>query len=118
LAHADAAADMAARFPNGTVTIGIHNRAPWGFRTAEGDVSGYHPDLVRAVFSSLGIDKVDFVAAEFGALIPGLQAKRFDMIASGLAITPERCEQVLFSEPDLTIVDGLLIKQGNPEGID
>lgn len=118
LAHADAAADMATRFPNGTVTIGIHNRAPWGFRTGEGDVSGYHPDLVRAVFSSLGIDKVDFVAAEFGALIPGLQAKRFDMIASGLAITPERCEQVLFSEPDLTIVDGLLIKQGNPEGID
>lgn len=115
---ADDAAEIAARFPDGVVTIGIHNRAPWGFRPAEGDVTGYHPDLVRAVFSSYGIQNIDFVAAEFGALIPGLQANRFDMIASGLAITPERCEQVIFSEPDLTILDGLLIREGNPEGID
>ena len=32
-----------------------------------------------------------------GFVIPGLNAGRFDLIAAGLFITPERCEQVAFS---------------------
>ena len=97
-----------------TITIGIHNRAPWGYRDKDGAVVGYHPDLVRAALAPLGVKKIEFTVADFGALIPGLLADRFDIIASGVAITPARCQQVLFSEPDLSAGDGLLVLKGNP----
>ncbi|MCV3768126.1 ectoine/hydroxyectoine ABC transporter substrate-binding protein EhuB [Rhizobium sp. TRM95796] len=102
---------------DGKLTVGIHNRAPWGFRGPDGLVTGFHPDLVRAAFEPLGVKQIDFVISDFGALIPGLNANRFDMIASGISITPERCGQVVFSEPDLSVLDGLIVKKGNPKNI-
>jgi polar amino acid transport system substrate-binding protein len=99
---------------SGTLTIGIHNRAPWGFRDADGKAAGFHADLVRAAFTPLGVKNINFVITEFGALIPGLTARRFDMVASGLAITPPRCKVVSFSEPDLAVGDGLIVAKGNP----
>lgn len=98
-----------------TIMIGIHNRSPWGYRDKDGNVIGYHPDLVRAALAPLGVKKIEFTVADFGALIPGLLANRFDIIASGVAITPARCQQVLFSEPDLSAGDGLLVLKGNPK---
>ncbi|SAI69577.1 extracellular substrate-binding protein [Bordetella ansorpii] len=96
------------------VTIGIHNRQPWGFRADDGKAAGFHPDLIRAAFQRIGVTQVDFVITEFGALIPGMSAGRFDMVASGIAITPERCKVVIFSEPDLAVGDSLIVKKGNP----
>lgn len=99
------------------LVIGIHNRSPWGFKAPDSDVvTGWHPDLLRLVFADLGVD-IDFRVTEFGALIPGLMAKRFDAIASGLAITPERCLQVAFGAPDLRVPDAGIVLAGNPKKI-
>lgn len=111
VAHADTKDTV---LENKKVTIGIHNRQPWGFRAEDGAAAGFHPDLIRAAFERLGVKQVDFVITEFGALIPGLNAGRFDMVASGIAITPERCKVVIFSEPDLAVGDSLIVKKGNP----
>ena len=100
-----------------TIVIGVHNKAPWGYRDQDGNPAGFHPDLVRAVFEPLGVTKVELVIADFGALIPGLVASRFDAIASGLYITPKRCELVAFSNPDLRLADAALVAAGNPKGI-
>ncbi len=97
-----------------TVTIGIHNRSPWGWRDKDGAVVGYEPDLIRAALAPMGIDKIEFVIADFGAQIPGLLAGRFDMSTAGIAITPPRCAQVAFAEPDLSSGDGVLVASGNP----
>lgn len=97
-----------------TLTIGIHNRAPWGYRDTDGNVVGLHPDIARAALAPLGAGGFDFVVADFGALIPGLLAQRFDIVASGVAVTPVRCQQVIFSEPDVAVGDGLLVMKGNP----
>jgi polar amino acid transport system substrate-binding protein len=96
------------------LVVGIHNRTPWGFRDKRNNVVGIHPDIVRAVFAPLGVTEFEFVVSDFGAMIPGLLAGRFDIIASGVAITPARCEQVLFSEPDVAVGDSLLVLKGNP----
>lgn len=102
---------------SGKITIGIHNRAPWGFRGADGEVTGFHPDLIRAALEPLGVKEVDFVIADLGALIPGLLAERIDAVASGFSITPARCEQVAFGEPDLMISDAVIVQAGNPHKI-
>ncbi|HTV70671.1 MAG TPA: ectoine/hydroxyectoine ABC transporter substrate-binding protein EhuB [Rhizobiaceae bacterium] len=102
---------------SGKITIGIHNRAPWGFRGPDGQLTGFHPDMIRATLGPLGVKEVDFVIADLGALIPSLLAERVDAVASGFSITPARCEQVAFSEPDLMLGDALLVKAGNPQNI-
>lgn len=96
------------------LVVGIHNRTPWAYRDKDNKVVGIHPDVIRAVFAPLGVKEFEFVVSDFGAMIPGLLAGRFDIIASGVAITPPRCEQVLFSEPDVAVGDSLLVKKGNP----
>jgi polar amino acid transport system substrate-binding protein len=65
----------------------------------------------------MGIAQVDGVLTEFGSLIPGLQAGRFDIIAAGMFITPKRCEQIQFSEPTYGIGQAFLVSEGNPKGI-
>jgi len=102
----------------GRIVIGIHNRAPWGYRDEKtGEPTGWHPDLIRAAFADTGVGQIDIRITEWGALIPGLIAGRFDAIASGLAITPERCRQVAFGEPDLQVPDAAIVLEGNPNAI-
>jgi polar amino acid transport system substrate-binding protein len=74
--------------------------------------------LHREIFSELGIDEVDGVNADFGALIPGLNADRFDVVSAGMSILPERCEQALFSEPEFMYTTALMVPEGNPEGLE
>ena len=50
-------------------------------------------------------------------MIPGLQARRFDLVSGGLCINPKRCGAILFSQPILCDTEGLLAKQGNPTGV-
>jgi polar amino acid transport system substrate-binding protein len=97
-----------------SVTIGIHNRIPWGYRDASGNVAGLQPAIIRAALAPLGVTEVKFVIGEFNTMIPGLLAQRFDMTAAGVAITPPRCASVIFSEPDLTSGDGLMVAAANP----
>lgn len=102
----------------GKIVIGIHNRSPWGYRDdATGEATGWHPDLLKAAFSELGVKEIDIRVTEFGALIPGLLAGRFDAVASGLAITPERCRQVAFGSPDLKVPDAAIVLAGNPKKV-
>ena len=51
---------------------------------------------------------------DFNQLIPGLQARRFDMVAAGLFRTPERARRVLFSQASLCVRRGWLVLKGNP----
>ena len=63
----------------GRIVVGIHNRSPWGFRDDKtGEPTGWHPDILKAAFAELGVTNLEFQVTEFGALIPGLLAGRFD----------------------------------------
>jgi polar amino acid transport system substrate-binding protein len=102
---------------NGYIRVGFANEAPFGFATPDGQLTGESPEVAKAVLKRLGIAQVDGVLTEFGSLIPGLQAGRFDVIAAGMFITPKRCEQVAFSEPSYGIGQAFLVAKGNPKGI-
>jgi len=69
------------------------------------------------VLKRMGINEVEGVLTEFGSLIPGLAAKRFDIIAGGMYVTPERCQQVAFSDPTYGVGEAFLVKQGNPKNL-
>ncbi len=103
---------------SGTIRVGYANEAPLAFMdSASGQLSGEAPAVLRHVMSELGIEHVEGVLTEFGSLIPGLQAGRFDAIAAGMYITPERCKQVSFSNPTYSIGSAFIVAEGNPKGL-
>jgi polar amino acid transport system substrate-binding protein len=101
----------------GFIRIGFANEAPYGYATADGKLTGEAPEVAKAVLAKMGISEVDGVLTEFGSLIPGLKAGRFDIIAAGMFITPPRCQEVAFSEPSYGIGQAFLVKEGNPQSI-
>ncbi|WP_130802049.1 ABC transporter substrate-binding protein [Acinetobacter ihumii] len=54
---------------------------------------GFDIDVARKIFEKSG-DQVNFVDTRFSNLISGLDAKKFDLVFSGLYITPERLKKV------------------------
>jgi polar amino acid transport system substrate-binding protein len=102
---------------SGKVVIGIANEAPYGFTASDGTVTGEAPEIAKHVLGEMGASEVEGVITEFGSLIPGLNAGRFDMIAAGMFLTPERCQQITFSEPTYGIGQAFLIQEGNPKDI-
>lgn len=99
----------------GVIRIGYANEAPFAFTTPDGKVTGESPEVVKAIFAKMGVKKIEPVLTEWGALIPGLRAGRFDVIAAGMYITPERCKQVVFTDPHYQLGDTLLVSKGNPK---
>ena len=75
----------------GYIRVGFANEAPFGYATPDGKLTGEAPEVAKAVLTRMGIAEVDGVLTEFGSLIPGLKAGRFDIIAAGMFITPKRC---------------------------
>ena len=99
---------------SGTVRIGYANEAPFAYTETSGKVTGESPEIASKIFTQLGVKKIEPVLTEWGALIPGLRAGRFDVIAAGMYITPPRCQQVIFTDPHYQIPDTLLVKKGKP----
>ena len=77
------------------------------FQPNSGIHTGYDIDLMRELGKNMGYDKVEFINVNFTKLLEGLEAKEYDAVISGLAITPEREAKVAFTKPYIT--DGLTI---------
>jgi len=113
-AHAASLQDIKNR---GHVRIAVANEIPYGYMDLDGEAKGVGPDVAKHIMEQLGIKKIEWVTTNFGSLIPGLRANRFDMVAAEMAILPQRCKEVLFSEPDSSYGEGLLVAQGNPDDV-
>lgn len=102
----------------GKVRIGYANEAPYAYMdSAENRLTGEAVEIARVVLKRMGINEVEGVLTEFGSLIPGLQANRFDIIAAGMYITPERCQQATFSNPTYGVGEAFLVQKGNPKNL-
>jgi polar amino acid transport system substrate-binding protein len=109
---------LAAAKKAGTINVGFANEAPYDFATASGDLTGEAPTVARYIMKQLGVASITGVLTEFESLIPGLEAGRFDMVAAGMFITPPRCQQILFSNPDYAAPEALAVPTGNPKHLE
>lgn len=101
-----------------TIVVGMNDSPPlnyWDLNT--GEAIGVDIELVRLVAKDLGIQNVVVKQLNWEALIPGLQSGKFDVIASGMWITPARQEQITFSLPVDRFGSVVITKPGNPPGI-
>lgn len=93
----------------GTIRVGYAPEAPYAFRDHD-RVTGESPEIARVAFAAIGVPRIEWVQVEFRSLIPSLLAGHFDMIASGLFITPERSQRIAFSQPTFLAHTALLVK--------
>ena len=83
----------------GSLTVGSNMTTPPQMFVENGQPAGFEIDLARAIAAQMCL-KPQFVNIAFGGLFPGLGARKFDYITSGLGITPQR-EQVFDFVPYL-----------------
>lgn len=100
----------------GYVKVAYANEAPYGYKEG-GKLKGEAPTLHAAIFKALGVPELRPTFTEFDGLIPGLQAGKYDVVSAGMAITPERCANALFSEPEFISPTAMMVKAGNPKKI-
>lgn len=99
------------------IRIGFANERPYGFENEQGEPDGEAPAVAREVLDRMGITELQSVVVDFQALINGLRAGRYDMIAAGMFITEERASQALFTDPDYCGTTAFAVPQGNPAGL-
>ncbi|MFF1416867.1 ectoine/hydroxyectoine ABC transporter substrate-binding protein EhuB [Streptomyces sp. NPDC058280] len=100
-----------------TVRLGIAGEAPYGFINEQGDFTGEAVELAKVIFKRLGIGGVQPVATDFSSLIPGLNSQQFDVVSAGMYINKERCDQVIFADPEYQMLDSFIVRTGNPKGL-
>lgn len=101
----------------GVIRIGFANEAPFGYAALDGRLTGEAPEIARIVFARMGIPRMEGVLTEWASLIPGLKAGRFDVIAAGMYVLPERCKEVAFSEPTYRLGQAFLVRADNPKDL-
>jgi polar amino acid transport system substrate-binding protein len=82
----------------GELRVGLSTFVPWAMNTRDGKLMGYEIDLAHRLAEDLGVELV-LVPGSWSYIIEDLLDERFDMIASGMAITPKRALLVNFSVP-------------------
>lgn len=75
--------------------------------------TGFDVELMRGVAANMGYSGVEFVNTGLNDLINGLNGKRYDVIASGFSVTPERQQAVDFSESYLNDGFRIAVAAGN-----
>lgn len=71
---------------------------PFEYKDENGELTGFEVELAEAMCEEMNAN-CEFVIQAWDGMIPGLLARKFDLIMSSMSITPERAERVLFSEP-------------------
>lgn len=110
-AAAETALDRAKR--DGVIRVGFPNQIPYAYANERGVLTGSDAEMAKLVVARMGIAEMEAVLTEFSALIPGLKARRFDIVLA-MFVNPQRCEQVAFSEPIYGIGQALVVAKGNP----
>ena len=98
----------------GMARAGYSDSAPLAYGDASRGLTGEAPEIARVILQRMGVGRVEGVLTEPDDLIPELYARRFEFIANGMAITPKRCQELLFSEPTHAVGQALLVRRGNP----
>jgi ABC-type amino acid transport substrate-binding protein len=82
----------------GQLTVGSDTSFP-PFESMNGQTAeGFDVDMMNAIGKQMGL-KVVFQTEGFDTIIASVNGHKFDAIASGMTITPERQKTIIFSDP-------------------
>jgi polar amino acid transport system substrate-binding protein len=82
---------------------------PFEFINDAGEVVGFDVDILNAICAEINC-VAEFQTTALDGIFPALASGEFDMVASGVSITPERDEIVDFSDPYLTVSQSITVR--------
>jgi polar amino acid transport system substrate-binding protein len=120
LATRDARAQAKVSPPNlikpGTLVMSINpTLPPLQFVNDRGELQGMRVELGNELAKTLGLTP-EYIRIEFAAMVPGLAARRWDMINTGIFWTEER-SKLMYMVPYERAAIGFLVTKGNPLNI-
>ncbi len=97
------------------IKIGLSLFMPWAMRDRNGELIGFEVDVGRKLAEDMGVE-AEFTPTAWDGIIPALVSGKFDIIISGLSITPQRNLTVNFTQPyaytGATVVASRLLTEG------
>lgn len=84
--------------------------APFNYTNTDGTLGGFDVDMANALCADMKVT-CEIVAQDWDGIIPGLKAGKYDAIVAAMSITPERAEQVSFTDPYFSNTLVFLAKQ-------
>lgn len=94
----------------GTLRVGVTTNAPWVMRDKNGQWIGLEIDLVRQLAQDMKW-KIELVPTSWDKASDELREGHFDILASGLSITPQRALRLKFSHPYGDFALGLVVNR-------
>lgn len=88
---------------------------PWNFVKADGKLDGFEIDLVHDLCGRMKIE-CTMVQSDFDAMIPALNAGKFDAVMDGMSITPKRLEVINFSKAYAADPSGFMVPKSGALG--
>ncbi|HEX4870823.1 MAG TPA: transporter substrate-binding domain-containing protein [Nevskiaceae bacterium] len=93
----------------GELRVGLEaGYMPFEMRDKNGNIIGFDVDLAKKMASVMKV-KVTFVNTQWDGIIPALLTDKFDILMSGMTITPERNLQVNFAKPYIIVGQTVLL---------
>ena len=83
---------------------------PFTFKTPDGKPTGFDVDIARALCEQIK-RKCVFVEQVWDSMIPGLQAKKYDVIISSLSITEDRLKAIDFTDKYYNTPSRIVLKK-------
>ncbi len=84
--------------------------APFNYTNADGTLGGFDVDMANAICADMQVT-CEITAQDWDGIIPGLKAGKYDAIVAAMSITPERAQQVSFTDPYFSNTLVFLAKQ-------
>jgi|SRR5690625_3020446 len=100
----------------GKIVLAVADERPYSW-VEGGEPKGATIAMHEEIFGNLGIEEIEVVEVDWNALIPGLNAGRYDAVSAGMSILPERCAEAAFSDPEIMYTTTLMVPEGNPKNL-
>ncbi len=93
------AAEINAAATDGVLRIGTEGAyAPFNYTNADGTLGGFDIEIANAICADMKVT-CEITAQDWDGIIPGLKAGKYDAIVAAMSVTPERQQQVSFTDP-------------------
>ena len=90
---------------------------PFAWKQPNGEYTGFEIELGNAVCEEIKL-KCEWITQAWDGIIPGLLARKYDVIFSSMSIKPERAKKVTFTQPYYATPSAFFAKKGNNHMID
>ncbi|MCF6178102.1 MAG: transporter substrate-binding domain-containing protein [Geopsychrobacter sp.] len=95
----------------GVLRVGMEpGYMPFEMTDQKGTIIGFDVDMAKRIAKAMGV-KLELVSTAWDGIIPALMTKKYDMIMSGMTITPQRNLKIAFANPYIVVGQSILVQK-------